>query len=215
MKTKSPSKISLGKWSSIIPSCEPVRCPALDSPAGLEEPHLKLEEHNSSYGGRAVFSCTWGYKLVGPPGIECEINGNWSGPLPKCIPIQCPPPVTPLYGHLIQSEAAGMDGERYAVGSLVQFACKGAHVLEGEASIICTETGFWSHPPPFCKPRCSYLGEPKNGHTAPSKFSYEPGDELQVICDPGYETPVEPRPKCMENGNWSMPLPHCTNYSQI
>lgn len=44
-----------------------------------------------------------------------------------------------------------MDGGRYAVGSLVQFACRGAHALEGEASIICTETGYWSHPPPFCK----------------------------------------------------------------
>lgn len=65
--------------------------------------------------------------------------------------IQCPPPVVPLNGHLIQSESAGMDGGRYAVGSLVQFACRGAHLLEGEASIICTETGYWSHPPPFCK----------------------------------------------------------------
>lgn len=64
--------------------------------------------------------------------------------------IQCPPPVIPVNGHLIQSEAAGMDGGRYAVGSLVQFACRGAHALEGEASIICTETGYWSHPPPFC-----------------------------------------------------------------
>lgn len=65
--------------------------------------------------------------------------------------IQCPPPVIPVNGHLIQSEAAGMDGGRYAVGSLVQFACRGAYALEGEASIICTETGYWSHPPPFCK----------------------------------------------------------------
>lgn len=59
--------------------------------------------------------------------------------------------MAPVHGHLIQSESAGMDGGRYAVGSLVQFACRGAHVLEGEASIICTETGYWSHPPPFCK----------------------------------------------------------------
>lgn len=62
-----------------------MRCPSLDIPGGLDEPHLQLEEHNSSYGGRAVFSCAWGYRLLGPPGIECEINGNWSGPLPKCV----------------------------------------------------------------------------------------------------------------------------------
>lgn len=74
-----------GKWSAPVPSCAPVRCPSLDAPGGLAEPHLKLEEHNSTYGGRAVFSCAWGYKLLGPPGIECELDGNWSGPLPKCV----------------------------------------------------------------------------------------------------------------------------------
>lgn len=204
-----------GKWSSSVPTCEPVRCLSLNTPGALDEPHLKLVEHNSSYGGRAVFSCAWGYQLMGPPGIECELSGNWSGPLPKCIPIQCAPPVIPVNGHLIQSEAAGMDGGRYAVGSLVQFACRGAHILDGEPSIICTETGYWSHPPPFCKPRCPYLGEPENGSLAPSKFSYEPGDELQVICNPGFEARLEARPKCQSDGQWSMPLPHCTNYSQI
>ncbi|EFA13665.1 hypothetical protein TcasGA2_TC016417 [Tribolium castaneum] len=30
---------------------------------------------------RAIFSCAWGYRLMGPPGIECQLNRNWSGPL--------------------------------------------------------------------------------------------------------------------------------------
>ncbi|CAH1372424.1 unnamed protein product [Tenebrio molitor] len=204
-----------GKWSAPVPRCELVKCESLSTPGGLYEPHLQLEEHNNSYGGRAVFSCAWGYRLMGPPGIECELNGNWSGPLPKCVPIQCPPPIIPVNGHLIQSEAAGMDGGRYAVGSLVQFACRGAHQLEGEASIICTENGFWSHPPPFCKPRCPYMGEPDNGLIAPTKFAYEPGDELQISCNPGFEARLEARPKCLPDGKWSSPLPNCTNYSQI
>lgn len=205
-----------GKWSAPVPKCESVKCPPFNTPGGLEEPHLQLEEHNNSYGGRAVFSCAWGYKLVGAPGLECEIHGNWSGKLPKCIPVQCPPPVLPVNGHLIQSESPGMDGGRYAVGSLVQFACKGAHLLEGEASIICTETGFWSHPPPFCKPRCPYLGEPENGLVVPTKFAYDPGDELQVTCSPGFESKLdEQRLKCLPDGKWSAPLPNCTSYEQI
>ncbi|XP_065172181.1 locomotion-related protein Hikaru genki [Atheta coriaria] len=205
-----------GKWSDAVPTCEVVMCPALDGIDGLTEPHLQLEEHNATYGGRVVFGCAWGYRLMGPPGLECELDGNWSGPLPKCAPIQCPPPIIPVNGHLIQSESAGMDGGRYAVGSLVQFACRGAHSLEGEASIICTESGYWSHPPPFCKPRCPYLGEPDNGVMAPTKFAYEPGDELQITCNPGYEAPLEAeRPKCLADGEWSVPLPHCTLYSQI
>jgi hypothetical protein len=74
-----------GKWSAPVPRCELVKCESLSTPGGLYEPHLQLEEHNNSYGGRAVFSCAWGYRLMGPPGIECELNGNWSGPLPKCV----------------------------------------------------------------------------------------------------------------------------------
>lgn len=205
-----------GKWSGRPPTCEPVKCPSLDFPGALfESPHLQLEEHNNTYGGRAVFTCAWGYKLMGPPGIECELSGNWSNDLPKCVPIQCPPPIIPENGHLIQSESAGMDGGRYAVGSLVQFACRGAHLLEGEASIVCTETGIWSHPAPFCKPRCPYLGDPDNGLVAPIKFAYEPGDELQITCNPGFESRLENRPKCLSDGRWSSALPNCTNYSQI
>ncbi|XP_072397120.1 locomotion-related protein Hikaru genki [Diabrotica undecimpunctata] len=203
-----------GKWSAPVPKCEPVKCPPLDTPESLE-PHLQVEEHDNNYGGTAVFSCAWGYKLVGPPGIECELSGNWSGPLPKCVPIQCPPPVLPLNGHLIQSEAPGMDGGRYAVGSLVQFACTGAHHLEGEASIICTETGFWSHPPPFCRPKCSYIGEPENGFIAPTKFAYDPGDELSIICNEGFTTNSEENLKCMPDGKWSSPLPVCANVSSV
>lgn len=73
-----------GKWSAPIPKCELVRCPSLESGV-LLEPYLQLEEHNNSYGGRTVFSCAWGYRLVGTPGIECELNGNWSATLPKCV----------------------------------------------------------------------------------------------------------------------------------
>lgn len=62
-----------------------MRCPSLTLPGGIEEPHLKVMEHNASYGGRALFKCAWGYKLEGSPGIECELDGNWSGPLPKCV----------------------------------------------------------------------------------------------------------------------------------
>lgn len=40
---------------------------------------------------------------------------------------------------------------RYSVAALVTFSCNEGHTLEGEASIVCTETGLWSHSPPYCK----------------------------------------------------------------
>jgi hypothetical protein len=63
-----------------VPFCMPIICPRLE----IDDPHLTLVEHNTSYGGRAVFRCTWGYRLTAPPGVECEVDGQWSGPVPSC-----------------------------------------------------------------------------------------------------------------------------------
>lgn len=72
--------LSSGNWSSPPPTCLAVQCPSLY----LEDPHLSLVELNTSAWGRAVFKCSWGYRLSGPPGLECEPSGVWSGPVPRC-----------------------------------------------------------------------------------------------------------------------------------
>lgn len=66
------------------------------------------------------------------------------------IAIQCPQPLVPINGR-IDGTSGSASHRRYAVGALVTFSCTEGHLLVGEASIVCTETGFWSHPPPFCK----------------------------------------------------------------
>jgi len=68
------------------------------------------------------------------------------------IAIQCPQPLVPINGRIDgTSGSSSISHRRYAVGALVTFSCTEGHLLVGEASIVCTETGFWSHPPPFCK----------------------------------------------------------------
>ena len=37
------------------------------------------------------------------------------------------------------------------MGNTVQYSCHEGYVLIGEPIIRCTETGLWSHAPPFCK----------------------------------------------------------------
>lgn len=70
-----------GNWSSPPPTCEQTFCP---TPRSLG-PHLSVVEYNSSFGGRAMFACAWGYRLVGAPGLECEYDGRWSGETPHCL----------------------------------------------------------------------------------------------------------------------------------
>ncbi|XP_055637113.1 locomotion-related protein Hikaru genki isoform X2 [Toxorhynchites rutilus septentrionalis] len=215
--TANATCLASGNWSSPSPNCHPIQCP----PLFLEDPHLSLVELNTSAWGRAVFRCAWGYRLSGPPGLECEPNGHWSGPIPRCRAIQCPQPLVPINGRIDGTSGLNTFGQRrYAVGALVTFSCTEGHLLVGEASIVCTETGFWSHPPPFCKAQCPYPGDPPNGLIAPLKFHYDPGDYLTVQCRPGFVEhganggPPE-RPRCTPEGDWSGPVPQCRSYEEI
>ncbi|XP_026500502.1 locomotion-related protein Hikaru genki isoform X1 [Vanessa tameamea] len=135
-----------GRWSSQPPTCVETFCPVLRTLGN----HLSVVEYNSSYGGRAVFACSWGYRLIGAPGLECELDGKWSGEMPHCIAIYCPDPLVPEKGRLLTT-ATSKDG-KYPVGDLIIYSCEEGYEIVGEASIVCTENGFWSHPPPFCLP---------------------------------------------------------------
>ncbi|KAL1130680.1 hypothetical protein AAG570_011922 [Ranatra chinensis] len=127
------------------------------------------------------------------------------------LAVRCPTPVIPSNGRLVEDESGG----EYGVGAVIQFACQPRHHLEGEGSIVCTDTGVWSHPPPFCKPHCDYPGEPLNGRLVPLKFTYEPGDRLKVTCHVGYVTRLQAKAVCLTNGTWSQPLPQCIYYRQV
>ncbi|XP_068148271.1 locomotion-related protein Hikaru genki isoform X1 [Drosophila tropicalis] len=208
--------LASGNWSSPSPTCHAIQCPRLM----LDDPHLSLIELNTSAWGRAVFKCQWGFKLTGPAQLDCEPTGVWSGPVPRCKVIQCVMPVAPLNGRI---GGTSLSQRRLTVGALVTFSCNDGHTLVGESSIICTENGFWSHSPPFCKSQCQYPGDPPNGLIAPLKFNYDAGDYLSVQCRPGFvqtnedhqkKGPFE-RPKCQPDGKWSDPLPKCRSYEEV
>ncbi|XP_071444588.1 locomotion-related protein Hikaru genki [Hetaerina americana] len=201
-----------GRWSGRPPSCVAIQCPPLQ----VDDAHLSVVEQNSSYGGRAVFQCSWGHVLTGPPGLECEGSGTWSGQVPSCQLVECPPPLPPVNGRLLERGGGRRRAGRYAAGSAVQFACSEGHQLIGEPSILCTEAGVWSHPPPFCKVRCPYPGDPTNGRLAPLKFFYEPGDKIAISCEAGYVARLpDVRPVCRPDGTWSDPPPTCRNYQEV
>ncbi|ALC42042.1 hig [Drosophila busckii] len=209
--------LASGNWSSPSPTCHPIQCPRLV----VDDNHLSLIELNTSAWGRAVFKCQWGFKLTGPALLDCEPTGVWSGQVPRCKVIQCVMPVAPLNGRI---GGTSLSQRRLTVGALVTFSCNDGHTLVGESSIICTENGFWSHSPPFCKSQCPYPGDPPNGLIAPLKFNYDAGDYLSVQCRPGFiqvqtnedhSTGPPERPKCQPDGKWSGPLPKCRSYEEV
>ncbi|XP_014487634.1 PREDICTED: locomotion-related protein Hikaru genki isoform X3 [Dinoponera quadriceps] len=211
-----------GEWSGgmNVPHCKKIKCPSMNI---SDNALLQLTEHNNTFGETASFTCMWGHKLSGSQSIRCESDGRWNGSMPTCLEITCPVPETPRSGRIIEQTRYSNNNKKqyrsriYKVGALVKFACSPGHQLIGEASIICTENGTWSHRSPVCKVRCPYPGDPPHGRIAPLKFWYKPGDNIQVTCSPGYVTPLEPvkKPSCRENGIWSAPPPPCRSYKDV
>ncbi|KAF4518188.1 hypothetical protein B566_EDAN005913 [Ephemera danica] len=139
-----------GQWSGPAPRCVPIQCNSIRDEVGAD-PRLQLLEYNTTYGGYAKFGCTWGYRLNGPATLLCERDSRWSGSVPSCIPVLCLPLQPPANGQILKTGSRLMSNGRYKVGSSVQFRCSESHELMGEPTIVCTETGFWSHPVPFCE----------------------------------------------------------------
>lgn len=153
---------SPGIWNTDAPQCLPVTCPKLEV---ASDSAVKILKQETQYGGRAVFQCPPGHKLIGASILICDQNELWNGAIPECKgkflfflikrltlifkEIFCTPPLIPQNGKLEFSNESSTSP--YGVGSSVTFSCKDFHQLVGERTIVCTDAGFWSNPPPFCK----------------------------------------------------------------
>lgn len=65
-----------------MPRCETIECPPMDT---LDDTRLQLLEYNNTFGGRVVFACMWGNKLLGSQTIDCQGDGSWSEAVPSCM----------------------------------------------------------------------------------------------------------------------------------
>ena len=88
-------KCVYGKWEGKEPTCicklsrvynktiSPFIYTAKSCPK-LDDPHYGKVEISGHYPQKAIYSCDYGYKLIGSPVRKC-IYGKWEGKEPKCI----------------------------------------------------------------------------------------------------------------------------------
>ncbi|XP_039391797.1 complement receptor type 1-like isoform X2 [Mauremys reevesii] len=139
-------------WDKDLPHCQAIPChPPPDIANGS---HTGQSEQEFSFGSAVTYKCDKGYSLIGEASIHCttkdNVNGEWSGPVPKCKAIPCRPPPDITHGsHTGQSE------QELSFGSAVTYKCDQGFCLIREASIHCTTkdnvNGEWSGPVPECK----------------------------------------------------------------
>ncbi len=59
--------------------CAAIDCGNLSNPA-----NGRVEVFNTTLGSPAVYSCNFGFELVGAAGRVCVETGEWSGVEPRC-----------------------------------------------------------------------------------------------------------------------------------
>jgi CUB/sushi domain-containing protein len=85
-----------GDWSGIIPTCNPVICPALTIPE-----NGNLDTSGLIFRSTAIYSCNVGYAINGNSTRLCQSDRNWSGLPPICEPVICPVLSIPDGGRIV------------------------------------------------------------------------------------------------------------------
>ncbi|XP_078692084.1 sushi, von Willebrand factor type A, EGF and pentraxin domain-containing protein 1-like [Branchiostoma floridae x Branchiostoma belcheri] len=184
-------------WSSPVPTCTPVQCPARTAPAnGAVSPTGPI-----SYTNGVTFTCNSGYVLNGQATPTCQADGTWSHPVPVCTPIiaiQCPALTAPANG------AASTTATSYL--TMITFICYPGYVLNGASVTTCQADGTWSSPVPTCTLPCPVPVPPANG--AVSGLIYP--NTVTYTCNPGFQFDGVATSTCQADGTWTSPVPKCT-----
>ncbi|XP_043287021.1 locomotion-related protein Hikaru genki isoform X2 [Venturia canescens] len=163
-------------------------------------------------GQNADFECSAGYRLEGLRSITCQYNGKWSGEVPRCEPILCPP-LEPANAKLQFLE------HNNTVGGQAVFACLWGNVLTGARTIRCKGDGTWNGSMPTCKEiTCPVPAIPKNGKIVENERIagnkrrnkvHKAGTLVRFSCQPGHQLIGEASIICTENSTWSHRSPLC------
>lgn len=70
--------------------------------------------------------CGIGYELNGALVSKCQKNGHWSSGMPRCNPINCPPPANIPNGRVIVNDTH--------FKAVIQYECEPGYALQGRES---------------------------------------------------------------------------------
>ncbi|NXN62584.1 ZP3R protein, partial [Rynchops niger] len=112
---------------------------------------------------------------------------------------------------IIHGSHSGLGKALFTPGTSVSYICEPGFSLIGAASIYCTQSGAWSHPPPVCQVvKCLHPPSITNGKlngNISDTFSY--GASVSYSCNPGYSLVGNAFINCTMSGTWNKPPPRC------
>ncbi|XP_052871678.1 sushi, von Willebrand factor type A, EGF and pentraxin domain-containing protein 1 [Anopheles cruzii] len=188
-----------GNWTGRIPVCRFVDC---GMPARPDRGNLLLVNDSTTVGSTVRYFCDDDYWLVGPQELHCTKDGKWSGSAPGCELITCETPHVPPGSYVI--------GYDYNIHSSIQYHCDPGHIMRGEDTLVCLESGQWSGDAPDCEyVDCGTLTpSPHGSHRYLQNTTYL-GSEVLYACSNSHRLAGPARRVCLETGLWSDSAPRC------
>ncbi|XP_053700214.1 E-selectin [Synchiropus splendidus] len=195
-----------GEWNASAPICAAVQCPALPK---LENGITNCDVDGDlrfSFGNACHFSCSSGYKLVGPSSVRCSSSAEWSERMPSCDAITCS--LLEEESHLITKCSQPLDNLR--PNSICSFTCEDGYDLQGAETTHCSEDGLWTEAKPTCQAvKCPRLEAPEKGHINCSKAEQDFNTQCSFTCDHDHLLEGHELMICDRHGNWTGALPVC------
>ncbi|XP_059723558.1 complement receptor type 2 isoform X2 [Haemorhous mexicanus] len=190
-------------WTGLPPTCQRVVCPAPQ----VQNGRVAVPKPRYTYGDSVTFKCRRGFTLRGHPTSQCQGDRRWHPPVPVCEQVlHCSKPADITHGSF-----RGPAKAVFTVGTSVNYICEPGFSLLGTASIYCTASGAWSHPPPVCQ-AVTCLQPPNISHgrlKGNTSATFPSGAAVSYSCDPGYSLVGNAFINCTGSGSWSQPLPQC------
>ncbi|KAM7169510.1 C4b-binding protein alpha chain-like isoform 2-T2 [Macrochelys suwanniensis] len=207
-------------WDKDIPYCQVIPC---RPPPEIEHgTHTGTTMEEFNYGTSVTYQCNTvergqvPFSLIGEPSIHCtsmdKVNGDWSGPAPKCKVIHCEQPKV--------DHGKQMTGYSpvYTYRASVLFECEHRYTLKGNNILQCNENSRWDPQLPVCE-RSSCDDPPyiPNAVRMTLKSNLFPaGTVVKYDCVRGYELIPgisSARVTCQKDFTWSERQEFCQRIS--
>ena len=179
-------------WSDSAPRCDIMNCTTLEAPD-----NAVVDVNGVSFGSYANVHCNPGYRAVGEITLLCDATGHWNKELPRCVPVTCPPPPTPLHATYNSTES------EFVAFTTLQYKCEEGYFASSLSVLLtCSAAGEWSGAMIKCKPViCGDPGTLPHGYVSGTEYTF--GKVVQFSCMEGYKLLGAPTAECLADAMWS------------
>ena len=184
-----------GQWSGQPPTCIRRECSV---PPSISNGFY--QEGGYVFGDRLKYDCNFGYEMAENDTIECIASGDWSTPIPNCVPVPC--------GNIESIDNGNFTITSNTFGGMVTFFCDEGYEMQGESVRVCQPDGHWSSTQPTCVAgKCEAPPLIENGKIDYKDLSYK--SVVIYTCDTGYRLVGKDVRRCLQNLTLSDEEPMC------